>query len=261
MSDGPSSELFTDIRRIIEGMEWEEVVSMLMEVIEAELSQAPPAEPPAPQLSLGGSQNLPNASWFHPLPPGSMQGQEANAPHLIIYPMYVVHPPSTVQQVHQPPAPLSCCSSPSNQEYVKKPPNAFMLYLKEQRAKVKAELNITNSSALNKVLGDRWTSLSPDNKEKYFQEAHQERKLFQQRHPGWSSAQNYGKRKRKRTGTAATAPAAAAAAPDAAAAAAAAPPYARGEESGPGNLLQAKRPCRRPENSGSAPPPPLFSKT
>ncbi|XP_078799015.1 transcription factor 7-like 1-A isoform X2 [Oryzias latipes] len=191
MSDGPSSELFTDIRRIIEGMEWEEVVSMLMEVIEAELSQAPPAEPPAPQLSLGGSQNLPNASWFHPLPPGSMQGQEANAPHLIIYPMYVVHPPSTVQQVHQPPAPLSCCSSPSNQEYIKKPPNAFMLYLKEQRAKVKAELNITNSSALNKVLGDRWTSLSPDNKEKYFQEAHQERKLFQQRHPGWSSAQNY----------------------------------------------------------------------
>uniref|UniRef100_A0A8C7WZN9 HMG box domain-containing protein n=1 Tax=Oryzias sinensis TaxID=183150 RepID=A0A8C7WZN9_9TELE len=144
---------------------------------------------------------------------------------------------------------MSALSSPvlfvcrSNQEYIKKPPNAFMLYLKEQRAKVKAELNITNSAALNKVLGDRWTSLSPDNKEKYFQEAHQERKLFQQRHPGWSSAQNYGKRKRKRTGTAATTitatttTAAAAAttitatttAAAAAAAAAAAPPATRGE--------------------------------
>ncbi|XP_024661656.1 transcription factor 7-like 1-B [Maylandia zebra] len=48
--------------------------------------------------------------------------------------------------------------------YVKKPPNAFMLYLKEQRPKVIAELNIPGSAAVNAVVGQRWKSLSNDQK-------------------------------------------------------------------------------------------------
>ncbi|KAF6726400.1 Protein pangolin, isoform J [Oryzias melastigma] len=127
-----------------------------------------------------------------------MQGQEANAPNLTLYPIYWVLPPSTAEEVHQAPAaapaaaPLSSGSSAKKTiEYIKKPLNAFMLYLKDQRPKVKAELNIKNSSALNKVLGERWTSLSPEEKDKYFQQAHQEQMAFKQKHPGWSSAQNY----------------------------------------------------------------------
>lgn len=37
--------------------------------------------------------------------------------------------------------------------YIKKPPNAFMLYLTEQRSKVMAQLNITRSAAVNAVVG------------------------------------------------------------------------------------------------------------
>ncbi|XP_039469714.1 transcription factor 7-like 1-B [Oreochromis aureus] len=39
--------------------------------------------------------------------------------------------------------------------YIKKPPNAFMLYLKEQRPKVVAELNMSGSAAVNAVVGAR----------------------------------------------------------------------------------------------------------
>ncbi|XP_026027388.1 uncharacterized protein LOC113024475 isoform X2 [Astatotilapia calliptera] len=54
--------------------------------------------------------------------------------------------------------------------YVKKPPNAFMLYLKEQRPKVIAELNIPGSAAVNAVVGQRWKSLSNDQKARYFKQ-------------------------------------------------------------------------------------------
>ncbi|XP_076741270.1 uncharacterized protein LOC112434287 isoform X2 [Maylandia zebra] len=47
--------------------------------------------------------------------------------------------------------------------YVKKPPNAFMLYLKEQRPKVIAELNIPGSAAVNAVVGQREAAVAPKN--------------------------------------------------------------------------------------------------
>jgi len=37
--------------------------------------------------------------------------------------------------------------------YVKKPLNAFMLYMKEQRAKVVAECTLKESAAINQILG------------------------------------------------------------------------------------------------------------
>ncbi|KAM7368004.1 hypothetical protein PAMP_014260 [Pampus punctatissimus] len=39
--------------------------------------------------------------------------------------------------------------------YVKKPTNAFMLYMKEQRQNVAAELNLKGSAAMNTILGQR----------------------------------------------------------------------------------------------------------
>ncbi|XP_005471746.1 transcription factor 7-like 1 isoform X2 [Oreochromis niloticus] len=81
--------------------------------------------------------------------------------------------------------------------YVKKPPNAFMLYLKEQRPKVTAELNIPGSAAVNAVVGQRWKSLSNDQKARYFDQAETERRNHAKEHPAWSTKENYGK-KRKR---------------------------------------------------------------
>ncbi|KAL4000767.1 transcriptional adapter 2-beta [Sarotherodon galilaeus] len=75
--------------------------------------------------------------------------------------------------------------------YVKKPPNAFMLYLKEQRPKVIAELNIPGSAAVNAVVGQRWKSLSNDQKARYFDQAETERRNHAKEHPAWSTKENY----------------------------------------------------------------------
>ncbi|KAG7521396.1 hypothetical protein JOB18_047433 [Solea senegalensis] len=88
-------------------------------------------------------------------------------------------------------------SQDENQPYVTKPPNAFMLYLKEQRLHVVAELQCKNNAQVNTVLGQRWRSLSSQEQAIYYEEAEQLRKLHAQQHPEWSSVQNYGK-KRKR---------------------------------------------------------------
>ncbi|XP_024113810.1 transcription factor SOX-30 isoform X2 [Oryzias melastigma] len=82
-----------------------------------------------------------------------------------------------------------------SQPYIKKPPNAFMLFLKEQRAAVPPELK-SNSSAVNKLLGEKWSVLSEEQKAKYFNQADEEKRLHAQQHPDWSSSDNYGKKKR-----------------------------------------------------------------
>ncbi|KAL3987272.1 small subunit ribosomal protein S20e [Sarotherodon galilaeus] len=75
--------------------------------------------------------------------------------------------------------------------YIKKPPNAFMIYLKEQRPKVMAELNLTASAAINAVVGKRWRSLSKDQQGKYFDQAETERCRHATEHPDWSTKENY----------------------------------------------------------------------
>ncbi|KAL3987368.1 hypothetical protein ACER0C_014483 [Sarotherodon galilaeus] len=72
-----------------------------------------------------------------------------------------------------------------------------MLYLKEQRPKVKAELNISDSAAVNAAVGERWKSLSKEEQKKYFDEAETQRYHHAKEHPNWSTKENYGK-KRKR---------------------------------------------------------------
>uniref|UniRef100_A0A669CLV3 HMG box domain-containing protein n=1 Tax=Oreochromis niloticus TaxID=8128 RepID=A0A669CLV3_ORENI len=75
-------------------------------------------------------------------------------------------PSATTATVLPAPPPHSCAPKKhqtkqgKDQAYIKKPPNAFMLYLKEQRPKVKAELNISDSAAVNAAVGERWKSLS-----------------------------------------------------------------------------------------------------
>ncbi|CAI5680748.1 unnamed protein product [Oreochromis niloticus] len=83
--------------------------------------------------------------------------------------------------------------------YIKKPPNAFMLYLKEQRPKVVAELNMSGSAAVNAVVGARWKLLSKDEQAKYFDQAETERWRHTKEHPQSSTKLRMSKgKKRKR---------------------------------------------------------------
>ncbi|AWP00497.1 putative lymphoid enhancer-binding factor 1-like [Scophthalmus maximus] len=82
--------------------------------------------------------------------------------------------------------------------YVKKPPNAFMLYMKEQRPKFHATMDTTvDSATVNAILGQRWKSLTKEEQAKYYEEANKERLHHAEQFPEWSSSNNYGK-KRKR---------------------------------------------------------------
>uniref|UniRef100_A0A3P8WDR7 Uncharacterized LOC103394580 n=1 Tax=Cynoglossus semilaevis TaxID=244447 RepID=A0A3P8WDR7_CYNSE len=85
------------------------------------------------------------------------------------------------------------CKGLDEQPYVKKPPNAFMLFMREHRAKVAAE----HSAAANAVLGLMWKSLSKDEQKKYRDEADQERIKHILQFPQWSCKDNYGKKRRR----------------------------------------------------------------
>ncbi|RXN09721.1 transcription factor 7-like 2 [Labeo rohita] len=80
------------------------------------------------------------------------------------------------------------------QPHIKKPLNAFMLYMKEMRAKVVAECTLKESAAINQILGRRWHALSREEQAKYYELARKERQLHMQLYPGWSARDNYGKK-------------------------------------------------------------------
>ncbi|XP_030216085.1 transcription factor 7 isoform X3 [Gadus morhua] len=81
---------------------------------------------------------------------------------------------------------------------IKKPLNAFMLYMKEMRAKVIAECTLKESAAINQILGRRWHALTRDEQAKYYELARKERQLHMQLYPSWSARDNYGKKKRRK---------------------------------------------------------------
>uniref|UniRef100_A0A8D9BAF8 dTCF n=1 Tax=Cacopsylla melanoneura TaxID=428564 RepID=A0A8D9BAF8_9HEMI len=93
-------------------------------------------------------------------------------------------------------------SNDKKKPHIKKPLNAFMLYMKEMRAKVVAECTLKESAAINQILGRRWHSLSREEQAKYYEKARQERQLHMELYPGWSARDNYGygakKKKRKK---------------------------------------------------------------
>ncbi|XP_044735883.1 protein pangolin, isoforms A/H/I/S isoform X2 [Chrysoperla carnea] len=83
--------------------------------------------------------------------------------------------------------------------HIKKPLNAFMLYMKEMRAKVVAECTLKESAAINQILGRRWHALGREEQAKYYELARRERQLHMQLYPDWSSRANASRgKKRKR---------------------------------------------------------------
>ncbi|XP_077122173.1 transcription factor 7 isoform X3 [Ranitomeya variabilis] len=163
-------------------------------------SQTPdiPAFYPIPPGGVG--QISPSMGWFtHPLMLGSGV-HTTGIPHPAIVPHSGnkdlecydrgMKPHSEPKREREPKKPT-----------IKKPLNAFMLYMKEMRAKVIAECTLKESAAINQILGRRWHALSREEQAKYYELARKERQLHMQLYPGWSARDNYvskeGKKKRR----------------------------------------------------------------
>eukprot|EP00066_Takifugu_rubripes_P020380 XP_011609646.1 PREDICTED: transcription factor 7 isoform X4 [Takifugu rubripes] len=139
----------------------------------------------------GVGQITPSMSWFpHPLMLGPSGMHPTGIPHPAIVPptgkqdhdqydrgMYLKQ---EVKQQKEPKKPV-----------IKKPLNAFMLYMKEMRAKVIAECTLKESAAINQILGRRWHALTREEQAKYYELARKERQLHMQLYPTWSARDNY----------------------------------------------------------------------
>ncbi|OON24058.1 HMG box, partial [Opisthorchis viverrini] len=85
-----------------------------------------------------------------------------------------------------------------NVGHIKKPLNAFMLFMKEMRAQVIAECTLKESAAINQILGRKWHALSREAQAKYYDMAKKEKELHQRLYPGWSARDNYASQIRRR---------------------------------------------------------------
>uniref|UniRef100_A0A3Q4GKJ5 Transcription factor 7 n=1 Tax=Neolamprologus brichardi TaxID=32507 RepID=A0A3Q4GKJ5_NEOBR len=146
----------------------------------------------------GVSQITPSMSWFsHSL----MLGPSGMHPTGIPHPAIV--PPTGKQEHEQYDRSMKPQVEPKREKepkkpVIKKPLNAFMLYMKEMRAKVIAECTLKESAAINQILGRRWHALTREEQAKYYELARKERQLHMQLYPTWSARDNYGKKKRRK---------------------------------------------------------------
>uniref|UniRef100_UPI00358FD5FC transcription factor 7-like 2 isoform X6 n=1 Tax=Myxine glutinosa TaxID=7769 RepID=UPI00358FD5FC len=163
-----------------------------------------PGTPPPPlpteldlKTGLPRATHTPDITQYYPLSPGAM-GQ---LPHLGWQgqPMYPLatggfrasYP--TLVNASMPRKPLSVPKKEMEEKkpHIKKPLNAFMLFMKEMRAKVIAECTLKESAAINQILGRKWHALSREEQAKYYELARKERQLHSQLYPGWSARDNY----------------------------------------------------------------------
>uniref|UniRef100_A0AC34GHT7 HMG box domain-containing protein n=1 Tax=Panagrolaimus sp. ES5 TaxID=591445 RepID=A0AC34GHT7_9BILA len=86
------------------------------------------------------------------------------------------------------------------ESHIKKPLNAFMWFMKENRQKVlNVDGNASKQSAeLNTILGKMWHDLPKDEQQKYYEKAKEERENHQKLYPNWSARENYAVHKKKR---------------------------------------------------------------
>ncbi|KAL3313808.1 hypothetical protein Ciccas_007585 [Cichlidogyrus casuarinus] len=90
---------------------------------------------------------------------------------------------------------------PSKKPHIKKPLNAFMLFMKEMRAKVQDECTLKESAAINQILGKKWHELPKEEQARFYELAREEKEKHSKLYPGWSARDNYAmhsKRKKRR---------------------------------------------------------------
>ncbi|NXR24157.1 TF7L1 factor, partial [Cinclus mexicanus] len=166
--------------------------------------------------------SIPAGGFRHPYPALAMNASVSSlmssrfSPHMVPPPTHGLHPsgiphptivsPIVKQEPSQPSAspggssksPVAVKKEEEKKPHIKKPLNAFMLYMKEMRAKVVAECTLKESAAINQILGRRWHSLSREEQAKYYELARKERQLHSQLYPTWSARDNYGKKKKRK---------------------------------------------------------------
>ncbi|CAF0847592.1 unnamed protein product [Adineta ricciae] len=108
--------------------------------------------------------------------------------------------PSSSSQPTQTHTNVSTGKSTSNKPRIKKPLNAFMIFMKEQRAQLIEDSTLKESSAINKLLGQKWKELSRTEQDRYYALAKEERNRHLQMYPNWSARDNYGMKRKKQTG-------------------------------------------------------------
>uniref|UniRef100_UPI0037E74F42 transcription factor 7-like 1-B isoform X2 n=1 Tax=Semicossyphus pulcher TaxID=241346 RepID=UPI0037E74F42 len=133
--------------------------------------------------------------------PRLVPNPQSSIPHPAIVPTGVKQEPAGCSQ---PGKSMPDAQKPEREEekkpHIKKPLNAFMLYMREERPKVVAQCKVKESATINQILGQRWHSLTKEEQAKYYEMARKERLLHSKLYPGWSARDNYGKKKkRKRT--------------------------------------------------------------
>ena len=177
----------------------------------------PPLSPPPPVAGqyhpYAGLDQL--AAW-HQM---SLYGQRPPAPHPFGVPPFGLPPAHLaaaegylppgfpVKQEDMPglrPADDKENVAQKKENHIKKPLNAFMLYMREMRPVVQAECTLKESAAINQILGRRWHGLSREEQAKYYEKAREERQKHMALYPNWNARDNYRygqKKKRKRDKT------------------------------------------------------------
>uniref|UniRef100_A0A8C5MRD7 Transcription factor 7 like 1 n=1 Tax=Leptobrachium leishanense TaxID=445787 RepID=A0A8C5MRD7_9ANUR len=157
---------------------------------------------PYPALAMNPSMSSLVSSRFSPhmVHPSSHGLHTSGIPHpAIVSPVVKQEPSSGNISPNLTPKPSVVIKKEEEKKpHIKKPLNAFMLYMKEMRAKVVAECTLKESAAINQILGRRWHSLSREEQAKYYELARKERQLHSQLYPTWSARDNYGKRKKRK---------------------------------------------------------------
>ncbi|XP_072440010.1 lymphoid enhancer-binding factor 1 isoform X1 [Chiloscyllium punctatum] len=167
--------------------------------------QRHPAGPDIPSfypLSPGAvGQLTPPLNWFsHPMVHGNPNPPTTGIPHPAIVNHQIKQEPihNEIEHMDVKPHHETRKEQEAKKPHIKKPLNAFMLYMKEMRANVVAECTLKESAAINQILGRRWHALSREEQAKYYELARKERQLHMQLYPGWSARDNYKGKKKKR---------------------------------------------------------------
>ncbi|KAM4644972.1 transcription factor 7-like 1 [Amazona ochrocephala] len=157
---------------------------------------------PYPALAMNASMSSLMSSRFSPhmVPPPTHGLHPSGIPHPTIVSPIVKQEPTqpSVSPGGNTKSPVTVKKEEEKKPHIKKPLNAFMLYMKEMRAKVVAECTLKESAAINQILGRRWHSLSREEQAKYYELARKERQLHSQLYPTWSARDNYGKKKKRK---------------------------------------------------------------
>uniref|UniRef100_A0A8C1Q090 Transcription factor 7 like 1b n=1 Tax=Cyprinus carpio TaxID=7962 RepID=A0A8C1Q090_CYPCA len=156
---------------------------------------------PYPALAMNASMSSLVSSRFSPhIVPHHPHGlHQTGIPHpAIVSPAIKQEPNGELSPAANTKSPVPTKKEEDKKPHIKKPLNAFMLYMKEMRAKVVAECTLKESAAINQILGRRWHSLSREEQAKYYELARKERQLHSQLYPGWSARDNYGRRKKRK---------------------------------------------------------------